>query len=83
MFLISAFAVLALAGADAAPAAQPGNQPASVAKAKPRKICTVTEVTGQRLPAKRCVTVKEEPSSAPAAATAEAAKPEAEHKHHH
>ena len=80
MFLI-AFAALALAGADAAPAAQPADQPAAVAKAKPRKICTTTEVTGQRLPAKRCVTVKEEASEAPSAATAEAAKPEA-HEHH-
>jgi hypothetical protein len=84
MFLISAFAALALAGANAAPAAPAACKPAADAKVKTKRVCTTTEVTGGRLPHKRCVTVKasaEEPASAPAASTAEAAKPEA-HQHH-
>ena len=78
MFFISALAALALAGA--APAAEAGapEKPAAASKPKTKKVCTTSNVTGGRLPHKRCVTVKvpdEEPSaSAPEAHTAEAAK---------
>ena len=77
MFLI-AFAALALAGADAAPAAPAADRAAAEAPMKTKKVCTTSNVTGGRLAHKRCVTVKvpdEEPSaSAPEAHTAEAAK---------
>jgi hypothetical protein len=82
MFLI-AFAALALAGADAAPAA-PAAEPAAASKMTTKKVCTSTNVTGGRLAHKRCVTVKtpvEEAASAPASSTAEAAKSEGHHNH--
>lgn len=81
MFLISALAALALAGADAAPAgsaATASEKPAAASKPKTKKVCTTSNVTGGRLAHKHCVTVKvpdEEPSaSAPDGQTAEAAK---------
>ena len=85
MFLI-AFAALALAGADAAPAAPAADRAAAEAPMKTKKVCTSTNVTGGRLAHTRCVKVKvpaEEAASAPAAQTAEAAKPEAQHHHDH
>ena len=73
MFLASTLVALALAaGPDAAAASTTDAKPAVEAKAKAKKVCYESKVSGSRLSRKTCVT------TAPSKAEKDAAREEAE-----